>query len=360
MIDSDRVKLLYGPYRPPRCKLGQKLSCEYRDRELKVKGMTDALVQWPASRTGRGSSPIVCGDLVRAIRTESVMAVAHHWGVNANTVSKWRQALGVSPMTNGTRRLRIAWTGELFTPEFRAKGREAMRRPDVRAKLSILKKGRRQHPNTIEACRRLGKRPKSEAWKRALSERSKKMWENPEAHGLPPRREWSEEEVALIGTGSDKTVAKELGLAVAVVKHKRERLGISLLALRWKDHEIPLLGTAPDSQLAKTLGKSISVVKRKREQLGIPVFALKPWTEAEIALLGTASDYELGRKLGRTQSSIQKKREQLGIPAFFLRWTKAEVSLLGTDTDRNLARLLHRTEMAVKVKRIKSKIPAYC
>ena len=109
-----------------------------------------------------------------------------------------------------------------------------------------------------------------------MSERSKKMWENPEAHGLPSRRKWTEEELALIGTDSDKAVAKALGLPVNVVKHKRESLGISLLAQRWNEEQIALLGTAPDSQLARTLGKSTSAIQRKREKLGIPAFDLKP------------------------------------------------------------------------------------
>lgn len=360
MIDCERVRLLYGPYRPPCCKVGEKLTCEYRDREVKVTGISNAHISWPVARSGSRSSPIVCGDLVRAIRTESEVAVAYHWGVRYGTVWKWRRALGVPRMTNGTRRLRIELTSEIFTPEFRAKAREAMQRPDVRAKLSILRKGRRQHPNTVEACRKLGQRPKSQAWKRGLSERSKRMWENPEAHGLPPRRQWSEHELALLGTDSDKAIAKALGLPLGIVKYKRQSLGISLLAQRWNDQETALLGTAPDSEVARTLGKPASVVQRRRMKLGIPAFVARPWTEAEIALLGTASDYELERRLGRPQSCIHVKRERLGIPAFIQRWTKAEVSLLGTDTDRNIARLLQRTEVAVTVKRKKCKIPAYC
>src|SRR5271163_586290 len=30
MDDSDRLKLLHGPYKPPRCRIGQKLFCELR------------------------------------------------------------------------------------------------------------------------------------------------------------------------------------------------------------------------------------------------------------------------------------------------------------------------------------------
>jgi hypothetical protein len=360
MIDSERFKLLYGPYAVPKCRLGDKLLCEYRDREVTVKGITDALIQWPCSRRGRGGIPIVCGDLLRAIRTESVLAVAHHWGVSDGTVWRWRKALNVPPMTNGSRRLRIEYAAETLTPEVRAKAIDAMHSPEFGAKISAAKKGRPLHPNTIEACRELGRRPKSEEWKRGQSERSKKMWENPEAVGLPSRRKWTEEELALLGTDSDKLVAKALGLPVNIVKNKRESLGISLLAQRWNGEQIALLGTAPDGQLALTLRKSPSAIRRQREKLGIPNFVLKPWTEAEIALIGTASDPEVGRKLGRPAHVVQAKREQLGIPAFFVRWTTTELALLGTDTDQNIARLLKRTEVAVKVQRNKSRIPAYC
>ena len=321
--------------------------------------MTDALIQWPCSRRGSRQAPIVCGDLVRAIRTESEMAVAHHWGVRYETVSKWRKALNVPRMTNGSRRLRIEYAIESLTPEVREKGKEAMHSPEVRAKLSAAKKGRPQHPSSLAALGEIRRRPKSEAWKRGMSERSKKMWQTPEAHGLPARRKWKEEELALVGTGSDRAVAKALGLPINLVTQKRRCLGILLLAQRWKEHEIALLGTAPDSQLARMLGKSASAIQRKREKLGIPAFVLKPWTEAELALIGTANDHEVGRKLGRPASCIHAKREQLGIPAFILRWIPAEIALLGTDTDRNIARLLNRTEEAVRDQRRKSGIPVY-
>jgi len=287
------------------------------------------------------------------------MSVAYHWGVAAATVWKWRRALNVAPMTNGSRRLRIEYAAETLTPEVRAKAREAMHSEEVKAKLSALRKGRRQHPNTTAAFREMAKRPKSEEWKRGQSERSRKMWENPEAYDLPPRRHWTDEEIALLGTDTDRAIANVLGLPINVVKNKRDRLGISLLAQRWKEHEIVLLGTASDSELARKLGKSSSAIWRKREQLGIPTF-LTRWTDEEIALIGTASDPEVARKLGRTASCVQSKREQLGIPAFFVRWTRSEIALLGTDTDQNIAQLLGRTQMAVKVHRNKLRIPAYC
>ena len=40
MHHDDRVKLLGGPYRSPRCKLGRPLRCHIRDK-VKVRGLTD-------------------------------------------------------------------------------------------------------------------------------------------------------------------------------------------------------------------------------------------------------------------------------------------------------------------------------
>jgi hypothetical protein len=254
MIDSERFKLLYGPYLAPKCALGDKLSCEYRGREVAVKGMTDAPIQWPCTRRNRNASPILCGELVRAVRTESEQAVAHHWGVRYPTVWKWRRALGVPRMTNGSRRLRIEYTPEILTAEVREKSKEAMRSPEVRARLSAAHKGQRAHPNAIAAVRELGKRPKSEEWKRRQSERLRRMWENPEAHGLPSRRNWSDEEIALLGTDTDRAIAQRLGIRRNVVKHKRERMGIARLREPWEEQKVILLATRPDSQLAPELG----------------------------------------------------------------------------------------------------------
>jgi hypothetical protein len=44
-------------------------------------------------------SPILCGDLVRAVQQESALAVAYHWGVCHNVVTRWRAALQVEPIT---------------------------------------------------------------------------------------------------------------------------------------------------------------------------------------------------------------------------------------------------------------------
>jgi hypothetical protein len=94
--------LIAGPYRTPRCRVGRLLACSLRG-DVPVDGITDALIPWPYTRyRGEGvyASPlpilILCGELERAVRTESCAAVAAHWGVNRGVVSRWRRHLGVS------------------------------------------------------------------------------------------------------------------------------------------------------------------------------------------------------------------------------------------------------------------------
>src|SRR6185295_16487749 len=108
MLERDRVKLLFGPYRMPRCRVGGFLKCSVRGR-VRVYGIHEGPIQWPYTvrRIGGGRPMlIVCGDLARAVRRESEIAVAHWWGVSQTTVWKWRKELGVEATNKGTSALR--------------------------------------------------------------------------------------------------------------------------------------------------------------------------------------------------------------------------------------------------------------
>src|SRR5438046_2085080 len=105
MTDADRLRLLHGPYRTPRFQRGSVVRCEVRG-EVVVTGLTDARIPWPVGKRGRAKSLVIVAGLARAVRRESGVAICHWWGVTPQTVTKWRKALGVSPVTDGTRRLR--------------------------------------------------------------------------------------------------------------------------------------------------------------------------------------------------------------------------------------------------------------
>ena len=262
-------------------------------------------------------------------------------------------------MTNGSRRLRIEYAAETLTPEVRAKAREAMHSEEVRAKLSALRKGRDSTRTRSPPSASWAKRPKSEEWKRGQSERSRKMWENPEAHGLPPRRQWTDEEIALLGTDTDRAIANAIGLAHQCCQRTSASAWVSLAWLsagrstrspcwarpptanshaRWENHRRPSGESASSSGFPRS-----STDGRTRRS---------PCSEPPVTAKSPAG-------WGGRATCVQSKREQLGIPAFVVRWTRAEIALLGTDTDRNIARLLGRTEEAVRVRRKKLRIPAY-
>jgi hypothetical protein len=101
---SDKVKL-HDRYRAPRFRIGSKAACEVRG-ELRIVGVTDAPIPWPLGVRGPGKrSLIVYGDLLRAVRRESVSAMCHWFGVSDQTVTNWRKALGVPERNYGTRKL---------------------------------------------------------------------------------------------------------------------------------------------------------------------------------------------------------------------------------------------------------------
>jgi hypothetical protein len=110
MIDDDHVKLLFGPYRAPPLKVGDRALCLYRDAEVVIYGWSPARIPWPlcyhVGTRACGKGLLVDEELARAVRLESAIAVRHWWGVSAATVLKWRRIVGAGRKNNpGTQRL---------------------------------------------------------------------------------------------------------------------------------------------------------------------------------------------------------------------------------------------------------------
>jgi len=79
--DADRFRLRFGPYRTPRFRYGKIVSCEVRG-EVRIVGLSDALIPWPIGQKGQGPRALVVfKDLAKAVRREANLAVAHWWGV---------------------------------------------------------------------------------------------------------------------------------------------------------------------------------------------------------------------------------------------------------------------------------------
>src|SRR5207253_1834819 len=101
--EPDTPRLVGGPYEPPPCQIGTRLHDRLRG-DVVVSAISDAPIRWPMGRAGWTGklAPIVTAELERAIRTESALALRYWWGVGTWLVSRWRKALGVPRMTEGT------------------------------------------------------------------------------------------------------------------------------------------------------------------------------------------------------------------------------------------------------------------
>jgi len=249
-----RFHLLFGPYAPPKVSPYQRLDCEMRGRLKVSPNWSDAPIPWP--RRYRTNSLILCGDLVRAVKLESVEAICYHWGVCRNVVQNWRQALGVQENNPGTSHLREQLRAE--------SGSAAQQRALLRVR----------HPTAV----------------------------------LPREHSPHEQAHPLVRPATSLRVHERLA---RTGRHINPQLRL------WSDREDKLLGTAADQQIAKQIRRSENAVRARRSILGIPAWHAiysKPWTAEEDALLGALPDRVLARKLKRTFAAVQFRREIKQIP----------------------------------------------
>lgn len=225
--DVERFRLLHGPYQPPKCKVGGWLNCRRRGR-VKVVAFSNGPIAWPMTRPVSGPrSMILCGDLVKAVRQETSLAIQHWWGVNHSLVQKWRRILGVEHDNEATKQLRAKWMreggiGEIARPAHAATYSSPERVAEIGAKISALKKGKPRPPHIAEAVR------KARTGARHTEESRRKMSEAVRRHlAISPRGyQFTAEEDALLGTMPDREVAEKTGHGLMMIFHRRQRLGI--------------------------------------------------------------------------------------------------------------------------------------
>lgn len=221
--DPESLRLLHGPYATPRVRIGERVDCEFRGREVVVGGLSNGLIQWPTVKMKGRQSLIVFGDLARAVRCESGSAVAHYWGVASCTVTKWRRALDVEPMNEGSLRL---------LRHHMKKSLLAAKTPEALAKLRAAKTGVPAPPRVRAALLRVAQAPRSEAWRQALSRNRKQQAADGTLRGLTNIRRFTAEEIALLGTDTDSVVAAKLGRGQKTIQWKRTSLGIPAVGRR--------------------------------------------------------------------------------------------------------------------------------
>ena len=350
-VNADKLRLLFGPYQPPRTRRGKHLFCEMRGT-VKVGDYCDGPIPWPMK--WRTRSLILCGDLVRAVREESGLAVAHHWGVCPALVTKWRGALEVGPMTAGTTRLKSVVQTEAMTPA-------------LRAHLSRVKAGKPVHLSGRGKARLMAAlhRPKPAEWFQSMA----KHWAARRGKPVnPEERAWTPAEEALLGTRPDRELAQEMNRSVVAVAARRRRRKIPCpnpLVHPWKDSEIALLRQLPDAAVAQRTGHPLRSVQSKRESLGLWVRPRpKPWTRAEEGLLGQKPDTEVAAMLRRGRADVRRRRIALNIKPAVARvphrdWTPEEDRLLGTASDAAVGRKLGRSPVSVQLRRLGLGLPSH-
>jgi hypothetical protein len=293
---QDRFQLLFGPYAPPRARRNRRLRCEMRGL-LRVGSWSDGPVPWP--RRYRTASIILCGDLVRAVETESVEAVSHHWGVCRNVVQKWRRALHVLESNPGTRHLRYFAKSASNSP--------ARRRAIIRAKnpTTILRRERTLHEHSHPLVRI--------ATSRQVRDRMARTGQ----HINPDLRLWTAREDSLLGAARDEKVARRINRSRAAVRVRRSILGIPAWNVTysrpWAAKEEALLGVVPDRVLAKRLKRTFTAVQARREIKRLPPVGAqrRRFTPREDSLLKSMSNLRAARKMGRRVDVVARRRRYL-------------------------------------------------
>jgi len=147
----------------------------------------------------------------------------------AKTVTKWRKALNVAPINEGTYDLKSAHGKDRIEdalPAAHAKARD----PERCRKTGEARRGKPCLPHVVEAMRRgrLGKPHSSEA-RRKMSEAQRRRGAWPPAAGEP----WSSEEEEMLRTLPAAEVVRRTGRTLAAVYSRRAKL--ELLDGRWRN-----------------------------------------------------------------------------------------------------------------------------
>ena len=214
-------KLRFGPYATPRFRYGSTVADECRG-EVVVVGLSAGRIQWPLGRVPGNSNRalIVFGGLARAVRRESAAAVAYHWGVTGQTVSKWRKAMGVVGPTEGERAMRAEHGRRNWRkvgPKLLSKAQD----PERAAKISAAKLGKPRPPAVMEKLRRTNiGRKLSAATRGAMSDAHRKRGTRPP--WLKPA--WTAAEDALLAKLPPAEVAKRTRRTLQAVYLRRRLL----------------------------------------------------------------------------------------------------------------------------------------
>jgi hypothetical protein len=178
-------------------------------------------------------------ELLRAIQTESSLAIHFWWGVSKTIIGIWRAAFGVNRRNNP--------------------GTVAGNRRAVNASTAVTR------------GRKLSRKQVEERHRRAIQlNLIKYTHSNPRPGGSRP---WTTKELRALGKAPDEEAAAKIGRTKEAVRCKRCQLVIPKddpWMRPWSAAELTLLGTDDDEAIAERTGRTVLAVGLKRWKLGIP------------------------------------------------------------------------------------------
>jgi hypothetical protein len=312
MTDLDLVRLIGGPYRPPRVGVGDVAPCLYRDCDVVITSVSDARIPWPRCRArdqrgGGGSGLLIDETLARAIRTESAEALKYWFGVGTHAVWNWRKEFGVGQWgTPGSRRL-LDRTIQLA--------------------------------NDATRGGKLSRRARRERQRRAID---LDLGQHLRAYRDAHRRPWPDADLALLGTMPDSKLARRLGRSRWNVRREREARGIpkfraqvppeSLLPHEGRErlrreriraaklgkprppHVLAALQKANRNRKVSAATRAKMAAAARRRAAGGFLPNGRVWTAEEDVLVRTLPAPEGARLTGGTLKAVWGRRERLGLP----------------------------------------------
>lgn len=212
-------RLQFGPYKQTRYRLGQKVDCERRG-ELTIVGTSSGRIPWAVGFGPGGNSLVLHGDLVRAVKVETLAAICYWWGVTKVTAWHWRKTLKVPAVNAGILKVK-----QDLIRKHGAKIRAAIdySDPERREKIRAKALGRKHSAKTKAKmrARKLGVKL-SEARRIKMSETAKRLGRRlPLSHPM-----WSDADDKLCRTLPPASVAARTGRTIKAVYDRRWVLGM--------------------------------------------------------------------------------------------------------------------------------------
>lgn len=197
--------------------------CEVRGEVVFV-GLSKGPIPWPIGKRGRVQAIAVFGALAEAVRREPLEAVCHWFGVGQDTVWRWRRALGVPAVNEGSRLLKSEAAQDPDAIQARAEGvRRVASDPERVRKIAESRRGKPRPAHVIEAVRAAHRgKPESEETRRKMREAHRRRGTRPPKAGVP----WTEPEDELVRTLPASEAAHRTGRTLGAVHSRRLILGL--------------------------------------------------------------------------------------------------------------------------------------